>query len=566
MVAVHMRLQALAMMVWQFHLVLVSTAPMPPPRLSMLQSSQNRTRGPIQTLPKTQVGDEHKDSVDKLMKQAKKDTVRHDEKLENKIFRLKLQVKELSSDLEKEEKQEAMEEAKKNALEKLEIAEPEKGGKEEADEEAKEEIEEESGKASALMIFGSVMLSAYLFFLANHGDKQVALWFWHTAENIIVIFLAVLYFQAFDDLLEVNGFASHHKVWAGLLHILFVFAVFVGLVWTVKDRHRLLTAYTGIGAQYVMFAAVHFGISTQEAYFGMGPLMTFFSVILFFVFVAACSVGFFFLKSKLFNESAEEAARLHHQDFEDSVDEMEVLVGAGVLAVVWTMAIRYLIMGRPPSMESSTDHTMLQRGLFLTYALVMSAITAFLLPKLEDWLRDQAHAASHIQTRLMLLASPFLTMSVAWAYLLWAEFEFHEFQFLRNKALGCITFAVIATFLCFSLTLALAKYSKRKRHPDLDRTDNPKLRECAMIEEQIQLEREAELRKTVVTMLALIIGWAWAATMHVTLTDAIGRTQHPFFATAAIALGGAGLILPLYIYYLRPFVENLEHSIVESRL
>jgi len=565
MAAVPMRLQAIVVLAWQFHLLLVSTAPMPIPRSSLLQGSQNLTRGPIQTLPKTTVGDEHDKSVAKLTKKAKKATVRHDEKLENKIFRLKMQVKELSSELEKEEKEEAMEEAKKNALEKLEIDMPGIPGKGESTEDEKE-IEEETGKASAFMIFGSVILAAYLFFMANHGDNQVALWFWHTTENIVVIFLAVLWFQAFDNILEVNGFASHHKVWAGLIHLLFVFAVVVGLVWTVKDRHRLLTAYTGIGAHYVMFAAVHFGVSTQQVYFS-SPLLCFLSVILFFIFVAACSVGLFFLKSKLFNESLEEASRLHHQDFEDAVDEIENIVGAGVLAVVWTMAIRYVIMGRPPALEgSNTDHTMIQRGLFLTYALVMSAVTAFLLPKLEDWLRDQAHAASHIQTRLMLLVSPFLTMSVAWAYLLWAEFEFHEFYFLRNTALACILFAVLATFLCFSLILALAKYSKRKRHPDLDRTDNPKLRECAIIEEQIQLEREAELRKTVVTMLALIIGFSWAATINVTLSNSLGRTQHPALAMAGIALGGAACILPLYVYYLRPFVENLEHSIVESRL
>lgn len=349
-----------------------------------------------------------------------------------------------------------------------------------------------------------------------------------------------------------------------------VFAVVVALIWVVKDRHRLLTAYTGIGGHYVAFAAIHFGISTQDAYFDMNPFFCFLSVILFFVVVAAVSVGFFFLKHHLFTETGDEALRLAHQDFEDGVDEIENIVGAGVLAVVWTMSIRYAIMGRMPThfkyMEGGTDHSMLQRGLFLTYALVMHAITAFLLPKLEDWLRDEAHAASQIKTRLMLLASPFLTMSVAWAYLLWAEFEFYEFLFIDNKALGCILFAVLATFVCFSLILALAKYSKRSRHPDLDRTDNPKLRECALIEEQIQLEREAELRKTVVTMLALIVGFSWAATMNVTLSDSVGRSQHPAILMAGIAIGGAALILPLYLYYLRPFVENLEHTIVEARL
>lgn len=553
-----------------------SAAPMPPlglsmpPRgLSMVQAREDKAGGPIQTLPRTTVHDEvHEKEVEKLKKQAKKKTVRHDEKLENKIFRLKLQVKELSTELEKEERQEAMEEAKKNALEKLEGDKPEmKVEKEE--EEAEEKIKQEVGKASAFMIFGSIILCAYLFFMANHGDKQVSLWFWHTAENIVIIFLAVLWFQAFDDILEVHGFATHHKVWAALLHVAFIFLIVVGLIWTVKDRHRLLTAYTGIGAHYVAFAAMHFSISAQQTYFSMSPLFCFVSVLLVFVIVAGVSVGLFYLKARLFNESADEDSRLHHQDFEDGVDEIENIVGAGILAVTWTMAIRYAIMGRPPTMtlqDSSTDHSALQRGLFLGYALIVSALAAFLLPKLEDWLRDEAHAASHVTTHLMLLASPFLTMSVAWAYLLWAEFEFHEFLFWDNRVLGCILFAVLATFVCFSLVLALAKWNSRKRHPDLDRTDNPKLREFAQIEEQIQLEREAELRKTVVTMLALIIGYSWAATMNITLSDSVGRTAHPALFTAGVAVFGAALVLPLYIYYLRPFVENLEHSVVESRL
>jgi len=78
--------------------------------LVMLQASQNRTKGPIQTLPKTTVGDEHEKSVEKLAKQGGKETVRHDDKLQNKIFRLKMQVNELSSKLEKEEREEAQEE------------------------------------------------------------------------------------------------------------------------------------------------------------------------------------------------------------------------------------------------------------------------------------------------------------------------------------------------------------------------------------------------------------------------------------------------------------------------
>lgn len=553
MAAVFMRLHAMPWLV-----VLGSVAPAPNQRLGLLQIKQNSARGPIQTLPKTDE-EEHQKNVDKLIKKTKKQTVRHDEKLENKILHLKMQVKELGSTLEKEEKEEAMAEARSNARIKLGLHRHEANQTQEVDE-AEEKVEREIGKASAFMIFGSVILSAYLFFLANNGDLQVALWFWHTAESVVIIFLAVLWFHAFDDILESAGFGSHYQVWAALLHLLFLFAVVVGLIWTVKDRHRLLTAYTGIGAHYVAFAAVHWGVATQEAYFSWSPLITLLSVLLFFVIVVGCSLGLHLFKTRLFNESASEAQRLHHQDFEDGVDEVENIVGAGLLAIVWTMAVRYAMMGRPPALQSDTDHNMLQRGLFFGYALVMTAIAAFLLPKLEDWLREEAHAASYLQTRLMLLASPFLTFSVAWAYLLWAELEFYEIQFSENKALGCLIFAVLVTLICFTVVFAFAKYSKRERHPDLDRADNDKMRDLAVIEEQLHQEREAELRKTVVNMVALLIGFSWAATINITLSDSFGRAGHPGLLTAGVAIGGAALILPLYVLYLRPYVENLEQE------
>ena len=79
-------------------------------------------RGPIQTLPRTTVDEEdYQKSVKRLQKKAEQQAIKHDEKLESKIFRLKMRVKELGAELEEEERNKAKEEARKNTMEKLEM-------------------------------------------------------------------------------------------------------------------------------------------------------------------------------------------------------------------------------------------------------------------------------------------------------------------------------------------------------------------------------------------------------------------------------------------------------------
>lgn len=533
--------------------------------VSLLEKDPPPRHKTIQTLPKVSPDSVHKEKLKQFHKGAKKETVQHQEKLEKRVVLLKERVAALSAEATEEERMAAFEEAKLKLREKRKRDAARHGRKFQrvlTPEEEAAKMTMEVGRVGALMIFGGMLLVACIFFLAKHGNVNIAVMTWLTIENGLAIFAAVMWYEAFDDLLAVGGFAAAHEFVAGLFHTLTLFVLVLYIGWGHKSKHRFLTSITAIGGMYISFAALHTGVSMQEAFFSMNPAASVFGFVILAVICLISSVCVHFMKEKYLqrmNDMVTDPEKLHQQeDFGDAIDEIESTVGGMVLAFAWTMAARYVIMGRYPGEETgATTHSQLERNLFFIYCVFMTVMARMFLPIIDDWIRDNAHSYNPIIVRMMLLLSPFLMMSVAWSYLLWAEFEFYETLFTGNMVMGRLAFAVACSGVCFSIIYAYGTYTEREKHKDLYSPDKTR-RELALAETEIALEREADVRRIIVNMLALMIAWSWAMTFSASIECTVSASMHPGAIKIFIALGVACLIIPAYMKLVRPYVENLE--------
>jgi hypothetical protein len=489
----------------------------------------------------------------------------HQDKLEHKIVHLKEQVKALSKQMSKEEALTAIYRAESRALaneyDRKDLSvEGEGDSKKTADVEYEKptEMEEEIGQVATIVILGTLMVGAITFFLLMYGDPKLCLSTWQTIENVAAIFLAVMWFQAFDDMMQAGGWEAHHEVLAALLHTLVLLSICVVLSWTVRDKHKYLTAFTAIGAHYISFAGLHFQQSAQDTFFSWHWALCLLSVVVFLLLLVGLGFLDHFVRSK---------AHMEHEEFEDSIDDVQNDVGGMILAFAWTTFVRYLILGRYPEHDpepGEARHSPLQRGLLLIYAVLITVAAFFVIPLLDDWTYQHSHTASLVVIRLHHLCYPFITMSCAWAFLLWGEFEFYESLFATNAILARAVFALLCTAMCFSLLFGFSVVVKRRnaaaqaRSPvGQDARSLAHLKTQALIDE----EHERDIRRLVVNMLSLIIAFSWEETFDASVEGAVEGDAHPATAKVIMALVVAAVVLPVYVFYLRPHVDAIEQEV-----
>lgn len=542
------------------------SVPYPEDRKLRIALAQNPT-----IVTKMEPTKEYEEHLKKVYANRDGKVVVHQDKLEQKIVHLKEQVRALSKKMSKEEALTAIYRAESRALTK-----EEEGYKNRHDSsgEGKAELtssklsdspyeepsvmEERIGRVGTVIIFGFLFLATATFFLLMYGDPKLWLSTWQTIENVASIFIAVMWFQAFDDLLDAGGWQAHHEVLAALLHATFLFSTCVILSWAVREKHQYLTALTAVGAHYISFSALHFGQSTQETFFSWHWALCFLGVIVLFL-ILLCVGGI--------HHYIREFTHMHHQEWEDSVDDIENDIGGMVLAFTWTIFVRYVILGRYPEHEPGPGeplHSPLQRGLMLLYAVLMTVAAFFLVPLLDHWMLEHSQSASRIAIRLHSLCYPFMTMSVAWAYLTWGEWEFYESMFAGNAILARAIFAILVTTTCFAVLLGFSVIMKRRSDAAQARAasaQDARTAQLSKIQAQVDEERERDIRRLVVNMLSLMIAFSWEETFDASVEGAVEGDAHPATAKVLLALLVGAAVLPVYIFYLRPYVDAVDREV-----
>merc|ERR1719160_758721 len=125
----------------------------------------------------------------------------------------------------------------------------------------------------------------------------------------------------------------------------------------------------------------------------------------------------------------------------------------------------------------------------------MTVAAVFVIPLLDHWMIEHSQSASRLVIRLHSLMYPFLTMSVAWAYLLWGEWEFYESLFVGNAILARAVFALLCTTMCFALLFGFSVVVKRRNDAAQARAafgQDPRSLQLSKIQAQVDEERERD--------------------------------------------------------------------------
>lgn len=373
----------------------------------------------------------------------------------------------------------------------------------------------------------------------------------------VSIFLAVLWFSASADVLETEAmrtlFPYSEEVFAAV-QVIILYAVTMCVAYYFRYNKYYLITFCGCAGHYIAFAAIKATGESQHVTQNLvrdsnAPYVSFAWCFVVFTILAGMSlVGFF-------------AFRRHVKDEEElnlAVEELELdIVG---LVVSWAVmqAVRHTLTGHYPAQahmflqqqvgalshevslsDCNTDsgphiqHTQAQRSFMLLFAIgltIVCCVSLNIIEEAKEKSKYWVHKAYHVLQVV-------LVMCVAWAYLLWGEWQFYETFFHGDKMFGKMVFAVIATFICLLIIIGLAfatatRFSNAKGYADL----------CVMAA-------------------SLVTAWSWEHCFHTAISVVADQYQVGYGGMVPkmiIALIIPLVILPGYMVFLKPIVVEID--------
>jgi len=320
----------------------------------------------------------------------------------------------------------------------------------------------------------------------------------------------------------------------GVVHFLMLFGGFLALAWGVRKRQDLLYAVMACGSHYVGFASMGSAVQLQATYFAASPLTS----VMCILFILAMLVLITLCVHKVLDGITED-------EFVEKLEDVEHDAAGMTLAFLWTQSVRFMLSerGTYPRMEggegeeSVPHHTAHSRNMLLIYCVGLLLLSVAVLRPLE--LQAEQYLHSHILKRGFALVTPFLMMSVAWGFLLWADWTFYEHIFKNEGLLGRLMFSLSATTILVGAIYVTAT----------------------------QLNNYKWRRKFVLGVCGLVIGFSWEEVFDEAiecLAEGYGH-GHPVMLKLFLALLMAAILMPVYIFYLKPIVER-ERELEELKL
>lgn len=422
---------------------------------------------------------------------------------------------------EEREKQEAQE-AKAHAA-----SHPEKK------EEGEKPEGDHAGYLFAIGMFGTIVTLAVVFSMASMDNSTVRCYTWASLDNVTAVFVAVLFFQAFDTLLDDYVPNPHHKVMVQTFHAVVLLLLAFVLSWTLRKNETHLAIFCAAGAHYVSFASMHAAILfvnhhwssvVYEVFVGLGIVMLCLAVL-----YAATEAG-------------RKAAGMEDDAWQDKFDDLQNDFGAMAVAVVWSLLVRACIAGEyhhiSDDEESEGEHSSTERMTMLIYAIAMIPIAGFAVKMMSNASRrmEVAGTLTYGKKRVIMFVSAVLCMSVAWGFLLWGEWEFDKVKGEGGPEIqGKVYFALTATSVsCLTIVgLGLSGSGSRGRHE----------------------------RKVLLVALSLLVGWSWEESFDAAVEAVTEETGNEGQVKIAIALGLGCIILPVYAKFLKPIAMKYEEEL-----
>lgn len=390
-----------------------------------------------------------------------------------------------------------------------------------------------AGYLFAIGMFGTIVTLAVVFSMASMDNSTVKCYTWASLDNVTAVFVAVLFFQAFDTLLDEWALPDTHKVAVQTLHAVFLLVLAFVLSWQLRKDETNLAIFCAAGAHYVSFASMHAAILFLNHHWSSFVYEVFIGLTIIMLFMGVLYAA---------TEAGRRAAKFEDEGWQDKFDDLQNDFGAMAVAVCWSLLVRACIAGEyhhiSADEESEEEHTSAERMTMLIYAIAMIPIAGFSVRMMSSAsARMEAEGTlTYGKKRAIMFISAVLCMSVAWGFLLWGEWEFDKVKGEGGPEIqGKVYFALTATCLsCLAIIgLGLSGSSSRGRHE----------------------------RKVLLVALSLLVGWSWEESFDAAVEAVTEETGHAGRTKIAIALALGCIILPVYAKFLKPIAMKYEEEL-----
>lgn len=403
-------------------------------------------------------------------------------------------------------------------------------------------------------MFAVIVILAVTFGMAATANETIRINTWSAIDNVTAIFIAVLFFQLYCGVIGVPGatgadealleLPGRYAVAAAVLHACLLLCVAFWISWRMRRSRENLAIFCGILAHYVSFASMHSFTFFIRTYFSATLVSLFVGISIACLFVALLLVAV---------ELGRRAAGMEDDEWQEKADDLCNDFGAMAIACAWTLLVRAAIAGEYHHLSheegEEAEHTAWERAQMLVYAALLTPVAALSVYKMSECKHDlmQRGQLSYWMSRVVMFASSFLCMSVAWAWIFWGEWSFdarngvHSAPPIQSK----FYFAVIATAVCASSLIVFGAVTTR--------------RPTSVIHRAFRHQRFVAL-----AALSLVVGWSWEECFDVAIETMTEDSQHPLAVKFGLTVALASVIVPVYAIYLKPAVFEAESSMAKG--
>jgi len=387
----------------------------------------------------------------------------------------------------------------------------------------------------AYLLFSCMILSAVLFAMTQTSLGLVAPYTLLAVENIVAVFVAVMMYQALDDITDQILDLSSRTL-SACIHAVFWLVVCAFVAWQVRGRGRSLDVCCACGSHFVSFFSLHAALLTQEHYFSSSLALCFGGIVFAIAILTVLSLLGYFVKRSMGVLPGNPSVGISTREIQDTnaewlenVDDVENHFAGMVCSVMCTMFVRFLILDRYPHFDGiqpgdTALHSASHRIALLCYSAALVILTLCVMPLLSKMIDGERY----ILRRLAGFFKVLLTLSVAWSFLLWGQWEIYERHFHWSPMFARLVFSGICTVVLISGIFVVA------------------------------LLLSGRSRFVGVHALALITGFAWEENFNHSLDVVLIGHPSKHLWKLAIAFGVALIILPIWAAYLKPLTTNLD--------
>lgn len=392
------------------------------------------------------------------------------------------------------------------------------------------EVQRKAAETWSVSFFIDVVLLAAVFALANSKNSTVRNYTWVVIDQVIAVFLAVLYFQAFGSMIDFHGLSPHNAIIAHMVNAFFVLGMVLFLAGKLYKNNLGLAILCGSGAHIASFSSIGWAAHQQNSLMGYSysTAMCLFGMVCLLLGLAI--IGYLVYTAK------KRAGMLQEDNYMDKTDDVENDFGSMAMSVVWTMFVRFMLTGHHPEDDESdvkNRHTQTERTAMFIYFILTLPVAAGVVAYCG---KKQSQVTSYAAKRVLTFVSTVATMNVAWAMLFWGEWEFFDVLFRGEVLKGKVMFAVAASIFCGLALVGLTKVPTGKGFG----------------------KKEVLVALTAVS---LVTAWSWEGCFDAAVEDMTEGVAHPATWKAVSTATLFAVVLPVYAMYVKPISNEAAEAV-----